>query len=94
MAIIYRLVEVHNGIREDYYRSIEGSAEAALILYKEYLLSKDLLYTEGVDPPDITAESIRKLIRDASHISENLLTVSIVCHGEYTLTLTEVVLND
>jgi len=94
MTVIYRLLELNNGIREEYFKSMEGVAAAALMQYKEYLLSKDILYTEDVYPTDITVESIREQIDNLSTIYEKWVTVTLVCHEVYTLTVTEVELND
>jgi hypothetical protein len=94
MTVIYRLLEVGNGIHEQYYRTIDGLCAAAVLQYKDYLYSKDLLYTDGVEPPDITVESIEKLIDNLHSIYYKWVTVTLVCHEGFTLTATEVELYD
>ena len=93
MAIIYRVLEMYMSIQEEYFKSLEGAAETALRWYKEHLLSMDLLYT-NVYPCDITAESIQKLMDELHSIDPKWPTVTVVCQGGYTLTVTEVWLND
>lgn len=90
MTIIYRLLEINNEIKEEYYKSIAGTARAASMKYREYLLSKELLYTEGVNPPDITEESVDELFVKARDVYEEYATVTLVCMEEYTLSITEV----
>ena len=94
MTIIYRVIEENNWMRGDYYKSLKGAAAAAFMQYKEYLLSTDRLYTKDVDPADITAENIQKQLDELHTNYENWPTVTLACHGVYTLTITEVELND
>jgi len=94
MTIIYRVIEINNWMRAEYYKSLEGAAAAAFMQYKEYLLSADLLYTDGVDPADITAENIHKQLDELHTNYENWPTVTVAWHGVYTLMVTEVQLND
>jgi len=94
MTVIYRLLEINNEIKEEYFKSIAGVAAAALVKYKEYLLSRDLLYTEGLNPPDITEESLEKLLADAKMDNERYAIATIVSINEYTISLMEIELHD
>jgi len=63
-------------------------------MYKEYLFSKDVLYTEDIYPKDITIEGTQTLLEEAAAMYEKYSTVTLVCEGDYTLSITEVALND